>query len=134
MLAFFKYENIVQHEVQVVQHVVINHRIHIIQVMHVVMHVVGRVMHDIIKMEAHVQHVEYENGHLHDMQHVVIVQIHQRMQNIQVMQLAMLVVGDVKHDTIRVEANVKHVQADIQVLHEQRQQLVVIGHVVHDII
>jgi hypothetical protein len=56
------------------------------------------------------------------------------MQNIQVMQLAMLVVGDVKHDTIRVEANVKHVQADIQVLHEQRQQLVVIGHVVHDII
>ena len=78
---------IVRHEVQVVQHVVINQRIHTIQVMHVVMHVVGYVMNDIIRIVViHVQsvkheinvhderrqHVEHENGVQHEVQVVVI--------------------------------------------------------------
>ena len=46
---------IVQHEAVVVQHVQIqNHQIHTIQVIHVVIVVVGHVMHDIIKVEVHV--------------------------------------------------------------------------------
>ena len=69
------------------QHVVISQRIHIIQVMQVVMHVVGYVMNDIIRIVViHVQsvkheinvhderrqHVEHENGVQHEVQVVVI--------------------------------------------------------------
>ena len=50
-------ENGVQQEAQVVVHVVISHRIHTIQVMHVVMHVVGHVIADIQRMEIHVRRI-----------------------------------------------------------------------------
>ena len=51
------HDNIVRHEAQVVVHVVISHRIHTIQVMHVVMHVVGHVIADIQRMEIHVKRI-----------------------------------------------------------------------------
>jgi hypothetical protein len=93
--------------------------------------VAGVVMLDIIRIVViHVQRVERIITVVHVLHQLEIVywqtydimQIHhlvrqhvrmrQRMQNIQVMQLAMLVVGDVKHDTIRMEAHVQHVRVE----------------------
>ena len=54
------------------QHVQINQQTHIIHLMHHLMHVVGLVMHDIIKTEVLVLLVELENGVAHDQLVVVI--------------------------------------------------------------
>ena len=66
------HENIVVHEQVVVVVVQISQQTHIIHLMHHLMHVVGLVMHDIIKTEVLVLLVELENGVAHDQLVVVI--------------------------------------------------------------
>ena len=56
--------------------------------------------------------------------------MHQRMQNIQVMeQQQVIVVGDVRHDIIRVEMHVQHVVRYEVIIQVQREQ-----HHQHDVI
>ena len=87
-------ENGVQHEVQVVQHVVINQRIHTIQVMHVVMHVVGYVMSDIIRIVViHVRCVRREINVHDELRHNVVVE-HMQQHEVVVVQRQV-------HDTMR---------------------------------
>ena len=105
-------------------------------------------MLDIIRMEAHVQHVETLNIVQHDHHHVKqqirdimlvhhLVRQHVRMhlqtQNIQVMDTVIIVVGDVKHDIIRMEAHVQHVLEECQVQHDRKYQVNVTGYVLRDI-
>ena len=132
-------------------HVVINQQIHIIHLLQQVIAVAGVVMLDIIRIVViHVQRVEriitvvhvlhqleivyWQTYDIMQIHHLVRqhVRMHLQTQNIQVMDTVIIVAGDVKHDTIRMEAHVQHVQVDIQVLHEQRQKVVVIRHVVRD--
>lgn len=58
-------DNIVQHEVQNVQHVVISQRIQVIQVLELVVIVLGHVILVILKIQ-HEQHVILINVQLHD--------------------------------------------------------------------
>ena len=55
-------------------HVVINHLIHIIQVIREVIAVDGDVMPHTIRMEVAVHHVLYDSGVVHDLIHVMVVE------------------------------------------------------------
>ena len=93
-------ENIVTRDGVVVMIVQISQVILRIQVIDVVIIVDGHVTHDTIKVETHVMNVEYENGHMHDMQRVMIVQINQVIHIILENQRVIVVHGHVILDTI----------------------------------
>jgi len=85
------------------QHVQINHQIHTIQVMQVVIAVDGHVMHHTIRVEVHVHHVLHDSIVVHDRVVVVVVQINHQIHTIQVMQVVIAVDGHVILDIIKIE-------------------------------